>query len=496
MIWECFFMGTLLATGWILLVTRGVRGWCQPALSFVLGSCTYVVIGLGQVVLHLPTYPVVTLAIAWVFNLSCLGSALRAGRLTRASVNGPMLAASFGGLLMVVVTLRQLNFVTWHSDSFRYAMASALIADSHFVEMSTNLLTKRMFGYPVLHAPALFIGEYYFRSLAPLLATATTWTLAWFVFEGLNTSGATQRDKWLMSLIAVGLLVSNNRFLWNSFYLNGHLLCALTLLVTVGAGWLRARGSQPRATYVLLQNLAVPVLVTTRPEGALLAAFALVPSLASAGTSKAERTLLLSNLGATCLGWHGYVMHSCLVRGDIEASSIGLCGLGAILLATAFMVHRWQAVTRWFAYLVPAAEIALWCALLAFSLVRPAVMRSSIAATLRNVGLDGASWGSSILVLSALVAATLTFTRAPDRTLLRFPVTTFIPLMLLLAPLRGEAYRVGNWDSLTRMLIHIVPLAVLLLAASASSRGHLPFRRRVRAKAVQPTMATDGLARE
>ena len=47
---------------------------------------------------------------------------------------------------------------------------------------------------------------------------------------------------------------------------------------------------------------------------------------------------------------------------------------------------------------------------------------------------------------------------------------TMIPLLLLTAYARGSAFRVAHADSLNRMLIEVVPVAVLFVAAIALSR--------------------------
>ena len=47
--------------------------------------------------------------------------------------------------------------------------------------------------------------------------------------------------------------------------------------------------------------------------------------------------------------------------------------------------------------------------------------------------------------------------------MLRFPLTTFVPFVFLMAYFREGSYRVGLADSLNRMIMHVVPLAILLL---------------------------------
>jgi hypothetical protein len=70
------------------------------------------------------------------------------------------------------------------------------------------------------------------------------------------------------------------------------------------------------------------------------------------------------------------------------------------------------------------------------------------------------------VVLAVLVVGAVLFVRAPHQAFLRFPVTAFVPLAFLLAYIRSEAYRVGYADSLSRMWIHIVPIAVLYVVAA------------------------------
>ena len=53
-------------------------------------------------------------------------------------------------------------------------------------------------------------------------------------------------------------------------------------------------------------------------------------------------------------------------------------------------------------------------------------------------------------------------------------MTTFAPVALLLAYFRDEgAYRVGQYDSLNRMFMQVVPLAVLYVVAVYSTTGRV-----------------------
>ncbi len=76
-----------------------------------------------------------------------------------------------------------------------------------------------------------------------------------------------------------------------------------------------------------------------------------------------------------------------------------------------------------------------------------------------------------MVMLVTLIAVVLVFFPAPGRIFLRFPLTTFLPLAFLLAYLRALPYRVGVADSLSRMFIQVVPLAILFVASAAASKG-------------------------
>jgi hypothetical protein len=70
---------------------------------------------------------------------------------------------------------------------------------------------------------------------------------------------------------AVALLATNNRFVFNAFYLNGHLFIAGWMLLLQLQTWRQVR---TRITYRTRRSSTLilsTALVATRPEGALLA---------------------------------------------------------------------------------------------------------------------------------------------------------------------------------------------------------------------------------
>ncbi|HOL18040.1 MAG TPA: hypothetical protein PLY40_07120 [Bacillota bacterium] len=145
---------------------------------------------------------------------------------------------------------------------------------------------------------------------------------------------------------------------------------------------------------------------------------------------------------------------------------MSVLGAAAIMAAP---VLAWRQVERRSTGILILAETGLWLALVVMAAGNPRLLYRSALATIQNLALDSGGWGVFPVLLGALLVAVLAFTDIPDRVYLRFPVTAFIPLAFMLAYFREGSYRVGPGDSLNRMLLHIMPLAILLVVSAAAS---------------------------
>jgi hypothetical protein len=147
--------------------------------------------------------------------------------------------------------------------------------------------------------------------------------------------------------------------------------------------------------------------------------------------------------------------------------------LALLLLPASFLAPRWSPTGRAAGVTLWTAEGLLWLALLAAAVREPRTLVASVWHTGRNLLAGEGMWGLSLILLGLMVLAALILFRTPHQVFLRFPLTTYLPLVLLLAYLRGGAYRSGESDSLNRMWMHVVPLAVLFVIVAAA-HGHRP----------------------
>lgn len=465
----------VLGGGTTTALLFGFRGWGLVGTAFLIGVMLQIALSLMQVLLGFHVTPAgILLLVGVVPSLLCIVVYRRTMRRSLGK-NGLKILAALLAVGMLVVSLSWIlpryTLVT-HVDTMQYLSIGRIATMESFPEgVSLQQLQKRALSFPVLHAPAAASGKYFLVLVNPLIALSTTVMLAWMAWCGLRGRFPGGAVALTLAVLGAALLATNNRFIMHALYLNAHLLISMCVLLIGGAGWLREiRAEVPERALFGVQMLAIPVLVMARPEGAVLAFLALLPSVVSSKTRRWQRIGLLSMVSLFTLWWHGYLGYQYLNTGsDVPSSVLGLAGLGcAGLVMAAVLGLGWidRLVERYAPVIV---EACLWCALGVFALTHREIFESSVSAAIQNVFLDGASWGSTLAVLIALVCLSIAFTRSPSRTSLRFFVTSYFPFVLLLAHLREGAYRVGDGDSMSRMLIHVVPIAVLLVVSTAAA---------------------------
>lgn len=460
MIIETLTILSMLAGGAALLRIAGLRGWGLPVLGASTGLALYISIGAVQVFTPISTSPVLTIALtagipilAWLW-LFIRGNDVRIKLL-------PSLVV-IAGVIGLIALLRPQRLTNWSYDSLRYIINGSLIASDNFDQASMGLVPKRLIGVPLIHASGNLGGDYFLASITPLIAGIVVMLVAWLAWIFLSP----RLSRWnTIGLIAAGLifLITINRFIFHAFYLNGHMLVGLLLLAIVGCSWLLAIDAQVSKNVLLIViSLSIIALVVTRAEGFILVGLALLPMLLDKGTPTRFRSIPLAALGLSTIAWQVFVAFVYLEQ-DLEVpfSVTGLM-LAGICVLTAIPVLRWAPVTRNGGILLRVAEAALWILLLLLILRRPEIFLESVGATISNVVLGAGSWGFSLMMLLALMVVVI-FLRVPGESRFRFPLTTFIPFAFLLAYLRDAAFRVGDGDSLNRLWIQLIPIAVLYL---------------------------------
>jgi len=115
------------------------------------------------------------------------------------------------------------------------------------------------------------------------------------------------------------------------------------------------------------------------------------------------------------------------------------------------------------------AECSLWLFMFYYAISNRHEVLVKIQAIYELFVLGEGAWGLSVVLLTIITILVLILIKNPkSMTALRFPVTTFMPLMIFIMYLNGTGIRAGVGGSLNRMFIHIIPVVVLFIIMSVA----------------------------
>lgn len=461
----------LVAVGWVLAGPDRGGVW-RVLVALPLGIAATTVVELVLLLTRLQVArPWSALAVTLVAVVAVATVRARSGRTlgaedTAVSTISGGRAAAVGLLVLVGVAAltSAVPLVNLTPDSFRFIPTSHVLSTGGDVEgVSLFLLTTRGLALPTTHG--LAVTEFgYLRAVGPLFGLATLGLLWWSVeVETTRLGGGWSR---LLGVAAAVLLLTNSRFLFSTFYLNTHVLFAFLflLIVVLARSMILHPGSDRGARDAWLVGLAAAGLALLRAEGPLVAALALAPLVLDGAVPLRRRQISLVVFAVVVTAWQlGMLLPISLADPQsLNVSVVGLGIFGAVLLALApFLGLLVPRVPR----PLLVIHVVVWLAMIGLGLQSPRLVRDSAVATAQNVGGAGL-WGVSLVVLAVLVGVGVLLRRVPAEQAFVFPLATFVPLAVLLAILRDAAYRLGPGDSLNRMLIHFVPVAILALSLS------------------------------
>jgi len=476
MIIETWAVLSVLAGGALIMNGAGLRGWGVPALGMLVGASAYVLITLVQVVTPLPTTPVIGLVGVVAIPVAWWLWRWRRGDSVGMSWRAMLVVAAL--VVALVAILRWARLVTWHGDSVFYVLSGVTLHSGEFYgAMWNEFFEKRPLGVPALHGPAALQNEFYLASLTPLIAAAMGAVVIWVLRRALRSEVPAHYLS-IFSVIAVAFLFSSHRTVHHVFYLNGHLLTGAMVLMAAGAGWLLVREDLARTPLVIAVMAGTSTAVLTRAEGALTMVMVLLPLVLAPTVSRSVRRLVIVWLGTVMVVWFGFGLWVSAHHDQVYSFSTAaqFCAGLALVALSPLIGAPWleRHHRRW----LWAAEAMLWAAVAALAVRDRDILIDSAVATAVNQAGAG-KWGVTVIALSVAVILVTAARALAGGHLLRFPVTTFIPLVLLLAYLREGAYRVGMYDSLNRMWMQVLPLAVLFVVASLASGSWKPWWERV-----------------
>ena len=458
---EWLAVSMLLTSGFLLGRALGFRKWWTAALAMPLGVAAFVTVGLLLVTLSLPTWPVLALVVSFVATGAVFAVAVIRDRAVAGGL--PQFVTVLGVASVAHVVTRVLHLVNWHTDSLFNVESALLLAYDKFELVSPDAAAKRLLSLPLTLGLAAQLGDgVYIEVFAPLLSLSLLGLISLLLATRVRAIGRIPAVAGV--IVALMLLVSNSRYIFHTFYVNGHLLFATFLTVVVGLLWLRVSADPERAPSsrsIWAVAAVLPALTVTRAEAALVIVLVVVAAW-SLPIATREKTVLTVTAGLSSVAWHGWLtIVNFMDRGSAPLASYGLLALGAILAVAPLVLSRLPSRVL---QVAPAlVEIAVWLALLFYVVRRPELGARSLYATAVNLLTPAGGWGFSLVALAVVGVLALLLLRGDRDRILRYPLSTFVPLAFLLVYLRGAPYRVGDGDSLNRMWMQFLPLLVIFI---------------------------------
>ncbi len=359
---ELIVVALVLASGILAARCGGFDDWVLPAVGWISGLSLLIIVTSLLVICGLPTDAFVSLGLTALLPSIWWAALHRQGQ--DVSIPIATWAATAITALLFVVGLHQLHLVKLSPDSYHYLNTAALLASGNIEYAAPNWLQLRLLGVPSIHSAANLSGGYYLRSVTPLLSLSTLMLLGWICMQWCRSTIRNRHIAAALAVLAPLLLASHHQFAYHAFYINGHILVGTYLLILAGGSWLLTSGAKVDVRAIwLLQILCIPPLVVTRPDGALFAALALLPTLVCERFSPRQRGSLLGILGTAMIVWHGFLwMRYSAADQPIAATVTGMFGLGVVSLI-AIPVLFWRRAAAHLRHLLPAVQTALWFSL-------------------------------------------------------------------------------------------------------------------------------------
>ncbi|MDR2600765.1 MAG: hypothetical protein LBC73_10895 [Oscillospiraceae bacterium] len=491
MIVEMLFMILIFIGGYVFLYSLGIKGFAAMAMGIVVGLALQIVVGTLQIISPIPNNPYITISVFYVYPII---KAILIRKKLKIVIRDEIKSFCFYAVMMItfiiIVVFLLFEFgvwVKWHSDSLQYIFFSKMLYADAVESYHSWWFIYRMLGVPIIFIPAQITGEYYLRSVFMLLGTSTVLSLMWFI--KYSVSDFVSKKKTILLMLAGGLLlITVNRFVFHLFYINGHLLvAALALMIAACGSIVMSRKNENKNAYFILMALCLSAMIVTRPESFLIVAFMIIPFIAAKDTVTInQKKLILIIYGATVAMYYGYILYLDY-RDYLLAASRGynfnletptlyhvLIGLTVVVIGIVLKwLYKIKIVAYIIRYMIYITEAALWIVLYYIDEKVPPRWMIHRSMTLvetiifQRESQWQSSWGFSLLLIIVLIIIILLFIkRKSESTMLRFSLTTFLPISLLGAFMAGGYFREGYGGSFERMLIQIVPLAIYFVIHS------------------------------
>jgi hypothetical protein len=325
---------------------------------------------------------------------------------------------------------------------------------------------KRGFSYPQLLALGPE-GEY-LSAITPFIFGSLAIGAIWLLIE--TTRSIPARTVVIAGIPLLLAIITATVPLRAVFYINGHTLTALGMLLAAGVVVLAIRDSELTRERLWVIAVGVFVTSTTRPEGIAMVALIVLPLLAQKWISRTQQRIIISSATAGLSIWlsvyNSYIINETTLPWFVFSAIFIALGILPTLKIFDFLRHR----------LVPLAFASMILVISASQFVFADQLAKGNASQFENLILGEGLWGYlAIGLVIAVIAIGLKGTSQSYRQLLTISLLlvlgTFIAKMIDGGQFGNPTLgRIGWSDSLNRMWIHSFAILVITVWVGLSER--------------------------
>lgn len=373
-----------------------------------------------------------------------------------------------GGWLSVFVILSvftvYFNYIHFTPDSLVYEGAGRFLALSQQLDsdhsFTGHLVSGRLIFIPAIHTAGPLFGFEYTYAIYPMIAIWFLGLFARFCWRIFKLYGIDRRISLGLVLLGTLTLASMRAYMYHGLYVHSNLLTAMLFFIALMA--LFFYRIEEKGFWLPISSVSLAMFALARPEGII---FALIPlGLFAWGIRPQRRADLLLYFGLYLLiafSWH---INSLRIIGIgsghfLDGRTI-LLGLAATvsLLSVAYFRPRFRRINFKLSNLIPTAFVLT---LVVVAYIKPDNAMRCLKVLMVNM-FEAYVWGVIWFVLGSLLAILTYLSKFKERGIYNMAIVAFV-FFLLLIGFTKHPPRLGEGDSLNRMMFHIIPTLVFLI---------------------------------
>lgn len=402
----------------------------------------------------------------------------------RSSVGVRSFAVATGGLGVLGIVLGLARFTVSNNDSFMsyWPLGVQLARDGVF---TARLVATRSTLIPSMNAIHVTFGSDWAYVIYPMLGATLALWLGMTLWRG-PLRGSTRRKKLLVAGGAAVFLVLEPSFVFHSFFVHAHMASAVYLLMSLTCLWMAvppgvARGEpKVRVAYLIPAGVFAAGFALARPDG-LAYQFVPVVVAISVLTIREVRWRSVAAFFGPLLFIVGVSYSATFVTSGLWTAS-KLSGRTALLiLAVLALSAAGPWIVEWLDRFLPLrvsgerflAIVVSLAAMLTLGVFVLKWSKAALALTHARINLFEGRGGYSYLWYAVVVVLVLSiFTRDALRrsSWTRSPFLAIALFFIIALLVHGTSHpgRIGDGDSLNRVVFHAFPLVVWYAGALAA----------------------------